>query len=52
MTIDERLDDIDRKITKVKRGGDVQTFFLVLVFVFGVTSISQLISNKKTKNNF
>lgn len=52
MTIDERLEYIDNKITKVKKGSDIQTFFLVLVFVFGVTSISQLITKKKTKNNF
>ena len=42
MTTDEKIDNINRQLVKIKRGGDIQTFFLVLVFVFGITSISDL----------
>jgi hypothetical protein len=42
MTTEEKLQDIDKKLLKIKRSGDIQTFFLVLVFVFGITSVSEL----------
>lgn len=40
MTTDERLDSISKDIAKIKRGSDIQTFFLVVVFIFGVTSLA------------
>ena len=49
MTTEEKIDDINKKLIKIKRGGDIQTFFLVLVFVFGVTSISDLSSKINLK---
>jgi hypothetical protein len=42
MNPEERLANIEKQLVKIKRGGDIQTFFLVLVFVFGITSISDL----------
>jgi hypothetical protein len=42
MTTEEKLQEIDRKLLKIKRSGDIQTFFLVLVFVFGITSVAEL----------
>lgn len=42
MTTDEKIDNINRQLVRIKRSGDIQTLFLVLVFVFGITSISDL----------
>lgn len=49
MTPDEKLDALDKKLTKIKRSGDIQTVFLVLVFVFGITSITDITSKLKGK---
>ena len=42
MTTDEKIDNINKQLVKIRRGGDIQTLFLVLVFVFGITTISDL----------
>jgi hypothetical protein len=49
MNPEERLANIERQLVKIKRGGDIQTFFLVLVFVFGITSVSDLKDKIKLK---
>jgi hypothetical protein len=52
MTTEEKLQEIDRKLLRIKRSGDVQTFFLVLVFVFGITSVAELTSKVNLKKVF
>ena len=42
MNPEERLANMERQLVKIKRSGDIQTLFLVLVFVFGITSVSDL----------
>jgi hypothetical protein len=49
MTTEEKIHEIDKKLNKIKRSGDIQTFFLVLVFVFGITSISELMTKVNLK---
>jgi hypothetical protein len=49
MTTDEKLDEINSKLLKIKRSGDIQTFFLMLVFVFGITSVAELTSKVSLK---
>ncbi len=52
MTTEEKIHEIDKKLVKIKRSGDIQTFFLVLVFVFGITSVSELTSKINLKKVF
>jgi hypothetical protein len=49
MTTDQKLDEISKQIVKIKRGSDIQTFFLVVVFVFGITSLADFHSRIKSK---
>ncbi len=49
MTTEEKLQEIDSKLLKIKRSGDIQTFFLVLVFVFGITSVAELTTKVNLK---
>jgi hypothetical protein len=49
MTTDEKLNEINSKLLKIKRGSDIQTFFLMLVFVFGITSVAELTSRVTLK---
>jgi hypothetical protein len=49
MTTEEKLAEIDSKLLKIKRSGDIQTFFLVLVFVFGITSVAELTTKVNLK---
>ena len=49
MTTEEKLNEIDRKLLKIKRSGDIQTFFLILVFVFGISSVAELCNKVNLK---
>jgi hypothetical protein len=49
MNTEERLANMERQLVKIRRGGDIQTFFLILVFVFGITSVSDLKDKIKLK---
>jgi hypothetical protein len=46
---DNLLNEINSKLLKIKRGSDIQTFFLMLVFVFGITSVAELTSRVSLK---
>lgn len=47
MTNEELHADLKKEIRAIKRGSDIQTAALVLIFFFGITSLADLIERVK-----